>query len=89
MTNIWPIHLTHGAVQIIVVLLFIMLWYIRYKKYELYQKHKSKFLFLNLLIIYVIPLIYLLFAVMVGVAWYIVALDPLQRKMQSSGLDPS
>ena len=38
---------------------------------------------------HVIPLIYLLFAVMVGVAWYIVALDPLQRKMQSSGLEPS
>ena len=32
-----------------------------------------------------IPLIYLLFGLMVGVTWYVVALDPLRRTMRSIG----
>lgn len=32
-----------------------------------------------------IPLIYLLFAIMVGVAWYVVALDPFRRTPQPTG----
>ena len=32
-----------------------------------------------------IPLVYLLFAIMVGVAWYVVALDPFRRTPQPTG----
>ena len=51
MSNIWPIHLTHGAVQIIVVILFLLLWCIRYKKHEYYKTHSRVFLAINFFIL--------------------------------------
>ena len=51
MSNIWPIHLTHGAVQIIVVVLFILLCSIRYKRNEFYKKYLNIFMSINFLVV--------------------------------------
>ena len=51
MDNIWPIHLTHGAVQIVVAILFLSLWFIRYKKSEFYKQHHRMILIINFFIL--------------------------------------